>query len=101
MGLLLAYYSVRGKGPRGAAPNHERMVEKWFPVFGKRPMQERGCAVLRDDINKALTEAMKAKNERAVSTLRMVLIRKPEPLFGTMRSSDLGAAPRGPLPRTL
>ncbi len=27
---------------------------------------------LRDDINKALTEAMKAKNERAVSTLRMV-----------------------------
>jgi uncharacterized protein YqeY len=28
--------------------------------------------VLRDDINKALTEAMKAKNERAVSTLRMV-----------------------------
>jgi len=27
--------------------------------------------VLRDDINKALTEAMKAKNERAVSTLRM------------------------------
>jgi uncharacterized protein len=28
--------------------------------------------VLRDDINKALTEAMKAKNERAVSTLRLV-----------------------------
>jgi uncharacterized protein YqeY len=28
--------------------------------------------VLRDDINKALTEAVKAKNERAVSTLRMV-----------------------------
>jgi hypothetical protein len=28
--------------------------------------------VLRDDINKALTEAMKAKNERTVSTLRMV-----------------------------
>jgi len=28
--------------------------------------------VLRDDINKALTAAMKAKNERAVSTLRMV-----------------------------
>ena len=27
--------------------------------------------MLRDDINKALTEAMKAKNERAVSTLRM------------------------------
>src|SRR6185437_6406116 len=28
--------------------------------------------MLRDSINKALTEAMKAKNERAVSTLRMV-----------------------------
>ncbi len=28
--------------------------------------------MLRDDINKALKEAMKAKNERAVSTLRMV-----------------------------
>jgi uncharacterized protein YqeY len=28
--------------------------------------------VLRDDIDKALKEAMKAKNERAVSTLRMV-----------------------------
>lgn len=28
--------------------------------------------MLRDDINKALTEAMKAKNERAVSTLRMI-----------------------------
>jgi len=28
--------------------------------------------VLRDDINRALTEAMKAKNERAVSTLRMI-----------------------------
>jgi uncharacterized protein YqeY len=28
--------------------------------------------VLRDNINKALTEAMKAKNERAVSTLRLI-----------------------------
>ena len=28
--------------------------------------------MLRENINKALTEAMKAKNERAVSTLRMV-----------------------------
>ena len=28
--------------------------------------------MLRDNINKALTEAMKAKNERAVSTLRLV-----------------------------
>src|SRR4249920_4204775 len=33
---------------------------------------KKGVPVLRDDINKALTEAMKAKNERAVSTLRMV-----------------------------
>jgi uncharacterized protein YqeY len=29
-------------------------------------------SVLRDDINKALTEAMKARDERKVSTLRMV-----------------------------
>jgi len=49
----------RGKGPPGAAPRH-----------GKRFRKE--LTVLRDDINKALTEAMKAKNERAVSTLRMV-----------------------------
>ena len=28
--------------------------------------------MIRDDINNALKEAMKAKNERAVSTLRMV-----------------------------
>jgi uncharacterized protein len=32
----------------------------------------KGLLVLRDNINKALTEAMKAKNERAVSTLRLV-----------------------------
>src|SRR5215475_14974327 len=42
------------------------------PPPGKENRQERGSPVLRDDINKALTEAMKAKNERAVSTLRMV-----------------------------
>jgi hypothetical protein len=35
-------------------------------------MLTKGVPVLRDDINKALTDAMKAKNERAVSTLRMV-----------------------------
>ena len=28
--------------------------------------------MLREDINNALKEAMKAKNERAVSTLRMI-----------------------------
>ncbi len=33
---------------------------------------ERGSPVLRDEINNALKEAMKAKNERAVSTLRLV-----------------------------
>jgi len=49
----------RGKGPPGAAPRHGKRFRK-------------GLTVLRDDINKALTEAMKAKNERAVSTLRMV-----------------------------
>jgi hypothetical protein len=39
--------------------------------------------VLRDDINKALTEAQKAKNERAVSTLRMV--------NSTLKNADIEA----------
>ncbi len=39
--------------------------------------------MLRDDINKALTEAMKAKNGRAVSTLRMV--------NSTLKNADIEA----------
>ena len=39
--------------------------------------------MLRDDINKALTEAMKARNERAVSTLRMV--------NSTLKNADIEA----------
>jgi uncharacterized protein YqeY len=39
--------------------------------------------VLRDDINKALAEAQKAKNERAVSTLRMV--------NSTLKNADIEA----------
>jgi uncharacterized protein YqeY len=39
--------------------------------------------VLRDDINKALIEAQKAKNERAVSTLRMV--------NSTLKNADIEA----------
>ena len=39
--------------------------------------------MLRDDINKALTEAMKAKKERAVSTLRMV--------NSTLKNADIEA----------
>src|SRR3954452_7579242 len=39
--------------------------------------------VLRDDINNALKEAMKAKNERAVSTLRMV--------NATLKNADIEA----------
>ena len=39
--------------------------------------------MLRDDINKALTEAQKAKNERAVSTLRMV--------NSTLKNADIEA----------
>ncbi|MFZ0846643.1 MAG: GatB/YqeY domain-containing protein [Pseudolabrys sp.] len=39
--------------------------------------------MLRDDINKALTEAQKAKNERAVSTLRMV--------NATLKNADIEA----------
>jgi uncharacterized protein YqeY len=48
--------------------------------------------VLRDDINKALTEAMKAKNERAVSTLRMV--------NSTLKNADIEARGQGKPPLT-
>ena len=47
----------------------------------------KGVPVLRDDINKALTEAMKAKNERAVSTLRMV--------NSTLKNADIEARGTG------
>jgi uncharacterized protein YqeY len=43
--------------------------------------------VLRDDINKALIEAQKAKNERAVSTLRMV--------NSTLKNADIEARGQG------
>ena len=43
--------------------------------------------MLRDDINKALIEAQKAKNERAVSTLRMV--------NSTLKNADIEARGSG------
>ncbi len=43
--------------------------------------------MLRDDINKALTEAMKARNERAVSTLRMI--------NSTLKNADIEARGTG------
>ena len=46
--------------------------------------------MLRDDINKALTEAMKARNERAVSTLRMV--------NSTLKNADIEARGSGKPP---
>jgi uncharacterized protein len=46
--------------------------------------------VLRDDINKALIEAQKAKNERAVSTLRMV--------NSTLKNADIEARGSGKPP---
>jgi len=46
--------------------------------------------VLRDDINKALTEAQKAKNERTVSTLRMV--------NATLKNADIEARGQGKPP---
>jgi len=46
--------------------------------------------VLRDDINKALTEAMKAKEERKVSTLRMV--------NSTLKNADIEARGAGKPP---
>ena len=46
--------------------------------------------MLRDDINKALTEAQKAKNERVVSTLRMV--------NSTLKNADIEARGAGKPP---
>jgi uncharacterized protein YqeY len=46
--------------------------------------------MLRDDINKALTAAMKAKNERTVSTLRMV--------NSTLKNADIEARGAGKPP---
>jgi len=46
--------------------------------------------MLRDDINKALTEAMKAKNERTVSTLRMI--------NSTLKNADIEARGAGKPP---
>ena len=46
--------------------------------------------MLRDDINKALTAAMKAKNERAVSTLRLV--------NSTLKNADIEARGAGKPP---
>ena len=46
--------------------------------------------MLRDDINKALTEAMKAKEERKVSTLRMV--------NSTVKNADIEARGAGKPP---
>jgi uncharacterized protein YqeY len=46
--------------------------------------------VLRDDINNALKEAMKARNERAVSTLRMV--------NSTLKNADIEARGAGKPP---
>ena len=43
--------------------------------------------MLRDDINNALKEAMKAKNERAVSTLRLV--------NSTFKNADIEARATG------
>jgi hypothetical protein len=47
----------------------------------------KGIAMLRDDINNALKEAMKARDERAVSTLRMV--------NATLKNADIEARGAG------
>jgi uncharacterized protein YqeY len=53
-------------------------------------MPGKGLPVLRDDINKALTEAMKARKERAVSTLRLV--------NSTLKNADIEARGAGKPP---
>jgi uncharacterized protein YqeY len=61
---------MSGKGPPVAAPR-QNFIQKW------------GFPVLRDDINNALKDAMKARNERTVSTLRMV--------NSTLKNADIEA----------
>jgi len=63
---------------------------KWGRGAGISAFLE-GNTVLRDQINDALKEAMKAKNERAVSTLRMV--------NSSLKNADIEArgAGKGPL----
>jgi uncharacterized protein YqeY len=52
----------------------------------------KGLPVLRDDINNALKEAMKARNERAVSTLRLV--------NSALKNADIEARGAGKPPLT-
>jgi uncharacterized protein YqeY len=54
------------------------------------PITKERSPVLRDDINNALKEAQKAKNERAVSTLRMV--------NATLKNADIEARGAGKPP---
>ena len=51
------------------------------------PDLRKAIAVLRDEINAALKDAMKAKNERTVSTLRMV--------NSTLKNADIEARGNG------
>jgi hypothetical protein len=53
-------------------------------------MLERNTAMLRDDINNAVKEAMKAKEERKLSTLRMV--------NSTIKNADIAARGEGKPP---
>src|SRR5947208_13487586 len=50
------------------------------------PDIQRGKAMLRDDINNAVKDAMKAKDERKLSTLRMV--------NSTIKNADIDARDR-------
>jgi uncharacterized protein YqeY len=54
------------------------------------PENERTPAMLRDDINNAVKEAMKAKDERKLSTLRMV--------NATIKNADIDARGNGKPP---
>src|SRR5882672_3471856 len=68
------YSKSHAAGPWGRTIRSEARGRRLLSPGGNsafRP-REKGPPVLRDDINNALKEAMKARNERAVSTLRMV-----------------------------
>ena len=71
----------------------ERNPAKWIPVrrkISRQPKQDSEDNVLRDDINNALKDAMKAKDERKVSTLRL--------MNSTIKNADIEARGAGKPP---
>ena len=92
------------------AADLKRFQAKWEPVRVKKTRQDKSCLIdpngldqassdfgpreditmLRDDINNAVKDAMRAKDERKLSTLRMV--------NSTIKNADIAARGEGKPP---